>query len=66
MKSLLSFALIFVFSLSAYSFDNISESETTTTTCLKGKYKRAKKRANKRHGVYHSKCMRTKRIRVRN
>ena len=67
MKKLLMFILISTFSLTAVAFDEIvSQDQTTEVFKSRGRYKRAKKRSQKRHGIYHSKCMRTKRIRVRN
>jgi hypothetical protein len=66
MKVLVSMVLIFSFTLTASAFDETTSVETTTEMCkLKGKHKRAKHRSQRRHGIYHSSCMKTKRIRVR-
>ena len=66
MKVLVSMVLIFSFTLTASAFDETVSTETTTEMCkLKGKHKRAKHRSQHRHGIYHSACMKTKRIRVR-
>jgi hypothetical protein len=66
MKVLVSIVLIFSFTLTASAFDETVSTETTTEMCkLKGKHKRAKHRSQRRHGIYHSSCMKTKRIRVR-
>ena len=66
MKVLVSIVLIFSFTLTASAFDETVSTETTTEMCkLKGKHKRAKHRSQRRHGIYHSACMKTKRIRVR-
>ena len=66
MKVLVSMVLIFSFTLTASAFDETVSTETTTEMCkLKGKHKRAKHRSQRRHGIYHSACMKTKRIRVR-
>ena len=65
MKNFLSlFLVLVVFTANASEDTNV----TTTKTEVFTKYgnKRAKRRAQRRYGIYHSKCMRTKRIRVRN
>lgn len=67
MKAVVSMVLVFSFTLTASAFDETVSTNTTTEMCkLKGKHKRAKRRSQRRHGIYHSSCMRTKTIRVRN
>jgi hypothetical protein len=67
MKVLVSMVLVFSFTLTASAFDETVSTETTTEMCkLKGKHKRAKRRSQRRHGIHHSSCMKTKTIRVRN
>ena len=58
--------LITLFTINANAFDEtIDFNFTTEMYKTKAKYKRAKRRSHRRHGLYQSSCMRTKTIRVR-
>jgi hypothetical protein len=65
MKTIL-IILIASMSFTSNAFDEVVSTDNTTEICkTKAKYKRAKRRSQRRHGIYHSACMKTKRIRVK-
>lgn len=65
MKRFLSLFLVLIV-LSANAAEGTNDVNVKTEVFSKNKYKRAKRRLERRHGLYRSKCMRTKTIRVRN
>jgi hypothetical protein len=66
MKNLIILFSIVLFSIPTFASDDINtQTSIELSTKKRNRMKRAKKRSQRKHGIYHSKCMRTKRIRVK-
>lgn len=66
MKNLIILFSIVLFSIPTFANDDINtQTSIELSSTKRNRMKRVKKRSQRKHGIYHSKCMRTKRIKVR-